>query len=213
MTTYTRAGLAAQIADDLARSDLSQQILDAIENAIEQRKTKRFYFNETRSTTFATVANQSEYSSSDDTDIPLFLELDQVFVTDSGGSVFPIDSEDPGTLTWLLGNGASTGRPFSYAYYDRKFVLYPIPDGVYTITPMGHIEVAAPASDSEANNVWMTEAFEMIRSDAKAYLYAHTIRDSEQAAVMVDAAQGAKNTLMSATNRRVATGDIERTSF
>ncbi len=213
MTTYTLAGLKAQIADDLARSDLSTQIGDAIENAIKQRKVRRFYFNETRSTTFATVANQSEYASSDDTDIPLFLEIDQVFVTDSGGSVFPIEQEDVAELTWLLGNGAATGRPHCYGYYDRKFVLYPIPDDVYTITPMGHIEVAAPASDAEANNVWMTEAFEMLRSDAKAYLYAHTIKDSEQASVSVDAATGAKNTLMSATNRRVATGNIERTNF
>src|SRR6188768_957361 len=117
MTTYTLGGLKAQIADDLARSDLTQQIEDAIYNAIMQRKVKRFYFNETRTATFVTVAAQSEYASSDDADIPLFLELDEVFVTDSSGSVVPIEPEDPARLTWLLGNGAASGRPYCYAYF------------------------------------------------------------------------------------------------
>lgn len=214
MPTYTLDGLAAQIADDLARSDLSTQIGDAILTAIKNRKSKRFYFNETRTTTFVTVAGQSNYASGDDTDIPLFLEIDEMFLTDSSGNVFPLgEQDDPGELQWLLGNGASTGRPFRWAYYDSSFVLYPIPDGVYTITPMGHIEVAPPAGDT-AGNVWMTEAFELLRCDAKAYLYTHTIKNApDKAAAMVDAAQGAKNTLNSATNRRVATGNIERTSF
>ncbi len=213
MPTYTFNGLVAQIADDLARSDLTTQIGDAILTAIKTRKVRRWYWNETRTTTFATVAGQSNYATADNPNIPLFLEIDDFFVTDSSGSVWPMgEQSDPLDLQWLLGNGASTGRPYEWAYYNSSFILYPIPDAVYTMTPMGHIEIAAPAGD-DAGNVWMTEAFELLRSDAKAYLYTHTIKDSEQAATAVDAAQGAKGTLNSATNRRTATGSIQRTSF
>lgn len=213
MTTYTLGGLKATIADDLARDDLTTQIADAIDTAITKRKVTRYYFNETRTATFVTVADQSNYASADDADIPLFLELDGVFLTDSDGNVYPLDQADILELQWLLGNGAATGRPYCYAYYNSAFVLYPIPDDVYTITPVGHIEVATPASDSEAGNAWMTEAFEMLRSDAKAYLYAHVIKDKEQASIADAVSGSARAVLNSATNRRVATGNIERTSF
>lgn len=214
MTTYTLAGLKARIADDLARSDLTTQIADAIEDSIEFFKKKRWYFNETRTATFATVAAQSFYDSSDDADIPLFLELDEVFITDTDGRRIPLDRRDPAEVHASLDNNAASGRPYCYAYFNQGFLFYPIPDAAYTITPMGHIEVAMPSTDDETNNVWMTEAFEMIRGHAKALLYTHTIKNApDKKAEMVDAAGGAKNALTSATNRKKATGQIERTTF
>lgn len=212
--TYTLAGLKSKIADDLARSDLSTQIDDAVETSIKFFQKRRFWFNETRTATFATVANQSAYSSSDDADIPLFLDLDAVFLADSSDNRFELDRIEAEDMHELLGNGAGTGQPVFYAYFDKKFLLYPIPDAAYTITPMGHIEVAAPASDDEADNVWMVEGFEMIRSHAKAYLYTHVIKNApDKVAAMIDATSSAKGSLDEATSRRKATGRICPTSF
>lgn len=211
--SYTLGGLKAVIADDLARPDLALQIENAIETSINFWKGKRFFFNETRTATFDTVADQSFYSSVDDADIPLFLELDDVFLTDSDGNRVELTLDDPARLHWLLGTGAGSGQPYSYGYYNSGFILYPIPDAVYTITPMGHIEIAAPASDSETGNAWMVNAFELIRAHAKSYLYSHTIRDPEGKAEAIDAAQSAKMKLYGDTNRRVVTGSIQRTSF
>jgi hypothetical protein len=212
--TYTLDGLAAVIADDLARSDLSGQILIAIETAINNLKVKRFWFNETRTTTFSTVANQSKYATADDSDIPLFIEVDGMFLTDSTGNVFPLgEQSDIADLQWLLGNGAATGRPYNWAYYDQAFVLYPIPDAVYTMTPMGHIEIPYPTSGSDATNMWMMEAFELVRCEAKAYLATHVTKNMDDAQTAVAAGMSARNTLNSATNRRLATGTVTRTDF
>lgn len=213
MTTYTLAGLKAEIADDTLRSDLSTQIANAISSAIRFYQKRRFYFNETRTTTFATVASQATYSSSDDTDIPKFMVVDAVFITDSSGNRYELDYYDPADIHWLQGNGASTGRPFGYSYYDQSFTFYPIPDDVYTITPMGQISKDEPASDGEANNVWMTEAYELIRCRAKGLLFTHVMKDPAQAQTMSLAEQVALADLVSRTNAKLATGFIARTSF
>jgi len=212
--TYTLGGLKAKIADDLARSDLTTQIEDAITTSIAFFQKKRFWFNETRSKTFATVAGQSAYTSSDDSDIPLFLDLDAVFLADSSDNRFELDVINPAEMHMLLGNGAAAGQPTCYAYFDKAFLFHPIPDAAYTITPMGHYLLAAPTDDSDTDNAWITEGFEMIRSHAKAYLYTHVIKNApDKKAEMVDAAMSGKNSLEEATSRRKATGRIRPTQF
>ncbi len=214
--TYTRAGLAAVIADDIARSDLTTQIDNAIEHAIGERQEERFFFNETNGTTFVTVADQAAYSSSDDSDIPLFYELNGLVLEDTDGIRFDLGLPiDPVEMQILQASGVdATGQPYCYAYFDESFIFYPIPDDVYTIYPVGHIEIAVPAAD-DADNPWMTQrgAFQLIRADAKAYLYSHVIKDSEQAAVMVDAALGALAKLRSRTSRKTASGQIMPTAW
>ena len=214
--TYTKTGLAAVIADDLARPDLSSQIDNAIEHAIGERQDERFFFNETNSTSFDTVANQATYATSDDADIPLFYEVDGLVLEDSDGNRFDLGEPiDPVRMQLLQASAAAaTGQPYEYAYFDESFVFDPVPDAVYTIYPVGHIEIAIPAAD-DAGNPWMTQrgAFWLIHADAKAYLYAHVIKDTEQAAVMVDAAQGAVAKLRSRTSRKKASGTITPTSW
>lgn len=212
--TYTLGGLKAKIADDLARSDLTTQIEDAIATSIKFFQTKRFWFNETRTRTFATVAGQSAYTTADDSDIPDFLDLDAVFLTDSGGTRIRLDPEDPADIHQKLDAGAASGQPVTYAWFDKSFVFHPVPDAAYTITPMGHYILAAPASDSETDNAWMTEGFEMIRSHAKAYLYTHVIKNApDKRAEMIDATASGKNSLDEATSRKKATGRIRPTQF
>ena len=209
----TLGALKGEIADDLARDDLSTQIASAITSAIFHYQQERFFFNETRTATFATVSGQSRYSSSDDTDIPLFLEMD-AFWLDDASSQYELSVGDPEELDFLIGldDGAS-GRPHSYARFGDGFILYPEPDAVYTARPMGHIEIAAPASDSEANNPWMTKAYELIRCRAKAYLFLHVIKDANQA-MGAGAGEGqALSALRSKTNRKNATGHIRPTLF
>ncbi len=214
--TYTRTGLIAVIADDLARSDLSAQIDNAIEHAIGERQDERFFFNETNATTFVTVADQAAYASADDTDIPLFYEVDGLVLEDSDGNRFDLGEPiDPVRMQILQATAAAaSGQPYEYTYFDESFIFYPVPDDVYTIYPVGHIEIAIPAAD-DAGNPWMTQrgAFQLIRADAKAYLYAHVIKDAEQSAMMVDAAQGALAKLRSRTSRKKASGQMMPTSW
>src|SRR3990167_6653141 len=122
MTTLTV--LKARIADDIARSDLTSQIGEAITSAIEHYDEQRFYFTESRGSTFATVADQSRYSSSDDADIPLFIEVDAVFLIDSSSIAHELRYRTPVDMEGLLDSSAASGRSHSYTYFANGFQLY-----------------------------------------------------------------------------------------
>jgi hypothetical protein len=209
----TLATLKAKIADDLARSDLTTQIATAITSAITYYQPQRFFFNETRSITFLTVADQPTYDVDDDADIPLFLELDGMFLRDSGGQNYQLERIAPDEIEYLLDGNAHTSRPYSYAYYEQAFRFYPTPDGIYTIRPLGVIEKAAPAADDTAGNVWMVHAFELIRCHAKADLYTNVIREMDKVQGMQEREVMELNRLRNKTTRQVASGRIMATQF
>src|SRR3990167_6659914 len=133
MTTLTV--LKARISDDLARTDLTSQIASAITDSIAHYDDHRIYFNETRPATFAPVASQSRYSSSDDADIPLFVKLDAVFLIDSSSIAHELKYKTPVTMENLLDSTAGSGRPFAYTYFANGFQLSPIPDAAYPLRP------------------------------------------------------------------------------
>lgn len=209
MTTLTL--LKSTIADDIDRTDLTSQIAAAINSAIAFYATKRFYFNETRSSTFVTVAAQSRYTSSDDTDIPKFVSLDRMFLIDTGSLVYELEQIDPLEMELLLDSGASSSRPNCFSWYERTFAFHPIPDGIYTIRPLGIIQKDAPATDDEENNIWMTDGFELIRSAAKRYLTMHVINDPDLMQRASQAEGMARDQLKS--DRYMATGNIVPTVF
>src|SRR3990167_9238086 len=103
--------------------------------------------------------------------------------------------------------------PYAYAYYDRSFWLYPVPGAVYTVRPIGAIEMASPAADDTANNVWMVDAYELVRCRAKLYLAVHVLKDTELALTMKAAERDALSQLTSATGKRVSTGRLTATAF
>lgn len=209
----TLGDLKAEIADDLARTDLTSQIANAITAAIKRFQNRRFYFNETRSTTFTTADGQSTYSSSDSADIPKFARLDMVSLEDTNGEQYTLTPYSIERMESLLDNSAANGRPWGYLYFEESFRLYPTPDAAYTVRPIGTIMKDAPATDGEANNVWMTDAYELIRCRAKAYLAAHVLRDPELAQVMVQAEGDALSDLRERGTQRMSTGTVTRTTF
>lgn len=211
MTTLTL--LKAAIADDLERTDLTSAIATSISSAIRHFQTTRFYFNESRLSTFVTVATQSLYDVDDDADIPNWIELDYVKVVDSDGQIYTLGRADPEDIEDLLYTGAASGRPFSYSYFEESFRLFPVPDAVYTIRPVGLIRKAEPASDGEVGNVWMVEAFELIRANAKWRLATDKLFDDTLAAVAMRAEQRAMDELSATSSRKTATGQIRPTAF
>lgn len=208
----TLAIMKARVADELARSDLTSQIAYAITDAIERYQQDRFWFNESRDVTFPTVASQEYYTSSDNANIPNLYAIDYV-VTTVGSNVHELKQLDPGEIELLSDNGTQTGEPYAYAYFQKKIRLYPVPNAVYTIRVAGHVKVAAPASDSEADNVWMTDAERLIRSRAKYELAVHVLKDAEMAVAMTGAVTEAYDLLKGRTNRQVGTGEVATVQF
>lgn len=208
----TRAVLAAEIADDLARSDLTSQIVSAINSAIAHYQPHRLFFTESRTDTFVTVVGQSAYGVADAASIPLWFDIDAMFVED-GTQSHRLDRRDPVEVEWLLEPTATHGRPFAYAWFGQGIRLYPIPDAVYTIRPVGHIAVAAPATDVETGNPWMLGGYDLIKCRAKWSLYTHVIHQPEKAADMRGAENDALNTLRASTSQKTRIGRLVSTEF
>lgn len=207
----TFADLIARIADDLARSNLSTQIGNEILAAIEDEQVTRFYFNETRSYTFNTVASQSDYPIVPTAAIDDFITVDKVQVT-IGARVIDLRRDDWDDIDYWLANSAPTGQPFSYAYYAQTFRLYPIPNAIFPMRIEGHFTAPVLVNPTDAN-IWTTEAFQLTRAVAKASLYANVIKDSDQAQLADAVAQRVRDRLIVETSKRVQLGQIIGTDF
>lgn len=205
MSTLTL--LKARIADDLARGDISQQIGEAINDAIAHYQSERFYFNESRTAIFSTVIGQREYTPTD-----TVVNIDALFATVSGDTRL-LSQEDPYRMELRHDASTTQGPPTRWAYYGQKISLYPLPDAVYTMRIVGQIKAAAPADDATAGNVWMTEAFELLRASAKLRLAVHVLRDDDMAAKMDAAVNVALQRLHLETALRTGMGRIVATHF
>ena len=207
----TLADMKARIADELVRSDLDSQIALAINEAVAYFQKQRFYFNETRDITFNTVANQYIYTASDESDIPFLYDVDAMFILISTSNyrmkrIFPDEWE-------LLSRPQIKGQPYRYAYMEQKIYLYPIPTQVYEIRIQGFAKVAGPASDSEANNVWMNDAEPVIRHHAKKILYRDVLFDYEKAQASQAATEEALAILRNVSSNMTRTGQIVPMAF
>lgn len=162
----TLATMAARIENELDDDDLDDEITAAIQTAIKHYERKRFYFNQ-KTFTFATVADQEYYAAADAADIATFLEVQTQYLT-SGGIRYPINVTTFGAIDESQ-NGTVKGRPTNWAFFARKFRVYPIPDAVNTVTVAGHYRLAT-ITDPAEGNAWFDDAEELIRQRAKRIL-------------------------------------------
>lgn len=211
----TLGSLKAEIADDLARSDITPQIASAITRAVRSDWTTRFYFNETRTSTFSTVPGQTLYGATALADIPNFFEIDAVFLTDTSGHEWELDRRDASELEVLTSTGGSRGDPTDWAWIAQSIMLYPIPNAVRTMRIVGAIKIDAPTVDTDGTNVWISEGYELIRRHAKALLFIHTVRDVDgaQMQAQMQAMELERQRLIEETSRKRATGYILTTQF
>jgi len=206
----TRSIMLAEMADDMERSD-STAFTNKINAAIRHYQPTRFWFNESRSITFSTVDGTDTYGFG--TDITTeFYTIDGVYIVE-GGRQHCVRAVDYSDLETLIETTPQEGRPFQRAFINRSLRFYPCPDAVYTVRVIGHIKAAAPATDDEANNVWMTEAYDLIMSRAKAELYAHRYEDPNNAQIMRAAEEDALYRLNKAGQSKIGTGQIVPTQF
>ena len=181
MTTQTI--MKARLASELRRSNITAAIASAITTAIEAHQSDRFYFNETRAFTFTTVANQGTYISTDSgwSNLANIIKFDYVklYVSDQPYTLDPIPAEE---IERLSANDTATGEPLGYCWFAESMRFYPIPNAARTVRVGAVAKVAAPATDGEASNKWMTDAELLIRCRAKFELYTHVLANPEAAA-------------------------------
>lgn len=209
----TLAIMKARIADEIGdRSDLDSQIAYAINDAIAFYQNERFVFDESRDVTFSTVAGQEFYGSADNAAIPNMHKIDYVILY-LGSIPWVMHRRQPADIEILNQNGLVSGQPWSWAWWNKQIRLGPIPDAVYSIRVAGDIKYAAPASDSEADNPWMTEAEKLIRTRAKYELALNVLSDTEMAQTCAAQVTEAYDNLKARTNRITGTGIFRPMEF
>ncbi len=198
MATYLT--LQQQIADELGdRPDLLVPLSDssltlspiqnAIQSAINLWEFEPFWFNEAyEQNIFNTVAGQEIYTSSDWPILVTAPDILRVHVLISNNR-YPIKPRTWGYLEDTSVNPSTTGQPIDYAYFAGKFRLYPIPDGVYPLT-FSLDELLSDLVNDGDSNAWTTEAFDLIRSQAKLIIAREVLFDDEMAQRMEIAIYG-----------------------
>lgn len=203
----TLGDLKAEIADDLARSDLTSQIASSISYAIRLHRTRPFWWTKDRSTTFSTTADKANYTSSDVAALGNIIALHRVLATRTTGKsrLVPMHQDE---LEIAAASG-TIGFPSFYSWYDGVLWLSPTPDDTYTVQVLADLIESAPATDGETGNRWMTHAYGLIRAEAKRYLAKHVLRDRSLDEDMQQEVNRELLFLVKESNRHDATGRIE----
>lgn len=175
-------GDRTELLTDLSTSSIagSSPIKRAIASAIAKWEREQFYFNEEYTQPlFTTVAGQEFYATADAPAIataPDFWSLHALI----GGNRYPLERRSWAYMENMSPNPAHRGQPSDWAYLARQIRLYPIPDAAYPVRASRTTRPAALSADSDSN-AWTTDAFDLIRCEAKLMLARDTLHDPELA--------------------------------
>jgi hypothetical protein len=205
-----------RIADEIARSDLTSQIQNAVNDAIVAYQDERFSFNESIFS-FQTNGNipagstYQEFYSSIDTTTPiiggagitnaigLLNKIDWMFLYNGGPTPWTLDPREPEYGEWASQSGTFVGQPYEYSYYSYNIRLFPVPNNVFTIRVGGALQYPVPGV-SDTTSPWTNIAERLIRSRAKFELAMHVLKDDEMTTNMDKALTEAYKQLKNRTN-------------
>ena len=179
--------MKARIARELARNNLTDQIADAINDAISAYADERFRFsdiNPAAPPTFNTVVGQYIYGSAANPNISTAYNIDYVNINIGAATVQYLNRRTPEDIKLYLQVNTMRGVPSDFAYEGNSLLLAPSPAAVYLVTLGLFLNVPAPADDNEVGNPWMTVAERLIRSRAKFEIATHVTRNPVMARAM-----------------------------
>lgn len=206
--------MLTEMQDETGRTATAQvnAMRRAIEQAIAFFQSTRFFFNETRSATFNTVVGTDTYAFNTATTTGAiayeFFAIDGVWVTFGTGDVREMDIVDYTDIEQDADNQTANNQPTAVAYIGKALRFDYAPIGIYSTRIAGHYSLAGPATDNEADNPWMTEAYYLIKSRAKGQLYAHRWEDYVSATTMQQAEAVELRSLQAVTFDKIRTGSI-----
>ena len=198
MATYQ--DLQQVIADELGdRQDLMSPLADSglttspIQNAIQSAtqlwQYEPFWFTEAyENNIFNTVQGQEFYTSADWPVLATSPYILRVHVLIANNR-YPIKWRTWGYLEDTSVNPSVTGQPIDAAWLAGRMRLYPIPDGSYPLT-FSLQELDSTLVQPGDSNHWTTEAYDLIRCQAKLILAREVLYDDEIAQRMEIAIYG-----------------------
>lgn len=213
--TKTRAQLETQIADDLARGDLTTQITEAVDQAILQYEQERFWFNQVHSqtATFSSSETHVDFSA-----MPKkFLEVDRVRVATSAGVNFYWEVTPASYASVMQAQETVIlARPLEYVVYNNALQFDSKANRDYSLFIDGLVSLGSVASASFSTadtSAWFNDGRTLIRATAKADIFANLLEAPEKAAVFEALAQKELNKLRAKTNQKLGFGPIISEEF
>ena len=187
-TTYIL--LQKAIADELGnRTDLLTALGDsgltlspiqnAIQSAVSKWEREPFYFNEIYNSAtplFTTVSAQELYTTADASMIatsPYIYNLHALI----SANRYEMRKRSWQEIEDLSSNPAARGQPNDWAYLAKTIRLYPIPDGAYPIRA-SRLQILTALSADADTNVWTSDAYDLIRSEAKLILAQEVLHEA-----------------------------------
>lgn len=196
-----------RIATELRRSNLTEDIKFAINDAIKEAAQSRFWFNEML-VNFPLVANTESYP-----DINTLVTIDAVYYN-VGSTRYNVDPMNFLDLQDRANGNAQYGLPDFYSRYEGKIYLDPIPSVAGTLYLRGHGQLDPfPFVGNDDTNPWLNEGELYIRALAKRNLLRDVIRDYGEARAMEAISEDYKQQLENATAEKSSTGEIRSTQF
>jgi len=208
----TRSTIEAQIADDLARSDLTGQITAAVNTAIRSYRFERLGFNEAYKVT-ATLSTSADVMLL--TSLPVrFRKLDRVRIVRAAGDYLDLYHRD---YDWIMSRQdvRVVCQPVEYAVYNSAIHFDSMADQDYSLLFDGLKELGNASASYSANDTsaWFNDARELIRHRAKREVYANVLKDMELAAAAGAAEKEALRILKAEHGEQISTGFIRPTEF
>lgn len=196
--------MQAEIAGDLTITGLTSEIKLAIQSAIRHYEQYRFWFNEGKAT--ASTVNGTK-SIAVPTDL---IEEDTITIT-INSRVYELEKK---TYQYIesIDTGGITGYPTIYANYADQWWLYPVPNGVYTLSASYLKRLSALSADADTN-AWMTKADNLISVRAMREILIHKVQDIPKADSLIPFEQQALEALISETERKMASGKLSPSEY
>jgi hypothetical protein len=208
----TRSDIEAEIADDLARTDLTSQITAAVNTAIRSYRFERLGFNEAYKVT-ATLSTSADVMTLASISVR-FRKLDRLRIVRAAGDYLDLYHRD---YDWIMSRQdvRVVCQPAEYAVYNNAIHFDSMADQDYTILLDGIKELGNPSASYSAGDTsaWFNDGRELIRHRAKRELYANVLKDMELAAAAGAAEKEAHRIIKAELGEQISTGFIRPTEF
>lgn len=231
----TISQLSTVISDEIDDTQMEYvlQIRRAIDEAIKYCERENFYFNETRELTFTTVEDQQWYGAYTESyrdpdtgryeDLSFFNNIIRITSAFTTYGPYPngikrrLSWSRPDELEYFTDNAAARGIPDTFAYFDMKIRLYPIPrGGPFTVRLLVEPVRLPEIKDEDAVNPWIVHGCAMIKARAKYNLYKNILKDMDLASVSLNTFEDELQALRVETSKRISNSNwsnVEPTRF
>lgn len=194
MSTY--GDLQDRIADDILRTDLSDQIRDQINLAILHYGRIPFWFNEARTT--LTASNSASFLT-----VPSdYLETVELYIKIGG---YPVRMLEKPLNEIVEYRPTSGSQPSAYAYFGDRFELNFEVNQQYEF-PLWYIKSLATLSASTDTSLWTSQGEDLIVFRAEKVLYSRVLKKSQEASECAALEREARTSLLRFRDQKIGTG-------